>query len=66
MTNKVKVVLKGFTELSDLEKQELIDEIRKYINKDRFEKGLLNESLGDEVRRILGPTSLDHCPCCGR
>ena len=66
MTNKVKVVLKGFTELSDTEKKEFIDEIKKYLDKDRLEKGRINEILGDDVKRILGPTSMDHCPCCGR
>lgn len=66
MTDKVKIVLKGFSELTETEKQEFIEEVRKYINKNYIEKGIMNENLGDDVRRILGPTSSNHCPCCGK
>ena len=66
MNNAVKIVLKGFTELSDTEKKEFIDEINKYLDKNTIEKGWMNESLGDDVKRILGPTSMENCPCCGR
>lgn len=66
MTNKAKIVLKGFLDLSESEKEDFLNELKKYLNKDRIEKGLMNEQLGDEVRRILGPTSSDNCPCCGR
>ncbi|HUX59546.1 MAG TPA: hypothetical protein VMV77_21415 [Bacteroidales bacterium] len=66
MTNKVKIVLKGFVELTDVEKKEFLDEIKKYLDKNTIEKGIMNESLGDDVKRILGPTSTNHCPCCGK
>ena len=66
MTNNLKTVLRGWTELSDSEKQEFQEEIRKYINKDFIEKRKYGDALGEEVERIVGPTVQHGCPCCGR
>lgn len=66
MTNKVKIVVKGFIELSDTEKKDFIDEIKKYIGKNIHEQIKLRKSFSGDVKRILGPTSMDNCPCCGK
>lgn len=66
MTNKVEIVFKGFIELTETEKQEFLEEVRKYMGKSYFEKGRIDEDINTNVRRILGPTSSAHCPCCGR
>ena len=66
MTDKVKMVMRGFTQLSSNEQIELIRELNAYQNKDYLQKGLINESLSGEVRRVLGPTSTAICPSCGR
>ena len=66
MTNKVKIVLKGFLDLSESEKRDFIGELKRYSDKGTLEKGIMHEQLGGDVKRILGPTSSDFCHCCGR
>jgi hypothetical protein len=66
MTDKVKMVMLGFTQLSSNEQDEFIREMNSYQNKNYLQKGLINESLSGEVRRVLGPTSTAICPSCGR
>ena len=66
MTDKVKVVLAGFTKLSAAEKAEFMQEVGKYSVSTDFQKGQFNEQLRNDVKRVLGPTSSDVCTCCGR
>jgi hypothetical protein len=66
MTDKVKMVMRGFTQLSSAEQSDFIRELNAYLNEGYLQKGLISESLSNEVRRVLGPTSSAICPSCGR
>jgi hypothetical protein len=66
MTNNTTVVLNGFMKLTAAEKQELIEAINGFYQKNDLQKGMMNESLSAETRKILGPTSGNVCRCCGR
>lgn len=65
MTVATKAVLNGYISLTDSEKSDFLKALSEELQgkkMDRLEKGFLNE----EVRRILGPTSQNNCPCCGK
>ena len=66
MTNKAKAVFKGFTELNSMEQKSVLEEIRMYLDQSEIKKGEINERLSNDVKRVLGPTSSDFCPCCGK
>lgn len=64
MTNNKSVlrVLNGYFNLSNEEKKELLNEIRKFDEK--FDKiGYQNEV---RVKLDVGPTYRDYCKCCGK
>ena len=65
MTDKQKVVLKGLIELSSEERKEVIREAQIFETKTFSERINLNEALG-KSQKVLGPTSGNSCPCCGR
>ena len=65
MTDKQKVILKGLLELSESERNEVIRETQTSKTKTFSEQRSLNESL-EKAQRIMGPTSGNSCPCCGR
>ncbi len=65
MTDKQKVVLKGLIELSADERKEVIRESQNYETKTFSERLNLNETL-NKSQKVLGPTSGNSCPCCGR
>ena len=65
MTDKQKVVLKGLLELSLEERNEVIKEAQTYLTKSFSERLNVNEAL-NKASRVLGPTSSNTCPCCGR
>jgi uncharacterized protein YihD (DUF1040 family) len=66
MTDKTALVVHGFLKLTDSEKKEVIDELKKYYDIDSQKK--IEMGAAYRVKRagvILGPTS-GTCPCCGR
>ncbi len=65
MTDKQKVVLKGLLDLTPEERREVIMEAQNYQTKTFSERSFLDESL-NRAKRIMGPTSGNNCPCCGR
>lgn len=67
MTDKTKLVLKGFFDLSDDERSEFIDELNKYLKSPTpQQKRLLREGIEKSAEKIvLGPLD-GSCPCCGR
>jgi hypothetical protein len=66
VNSKTKAVFRGYTQLSTLERNELIQEIRKF-NQDNYAERRRKEATIDlsEIRMELGPLS-GGCPCCGR
>jgi len=64
MTDKGKKVVKGFTELADDERKEVIEFLKKYMQGDYFEKSRMFTNLGES--RTVGVTSQNSCPCCGK
>ena len=66
MTNNSTLVFKGFLELTDEEREEVIDAINDFYKKDFSTKRNIQESLQEKTASIiLGPTG-GGCPCCGR
>jgi hypothetical protein len=68
MTSKVAKVLRGFVELTDAERSELIEEINKYQRGDRTLRETIKRNAGDAVKGStvnFGPVP-GGCPCCGR
>ncbi|MDF2532199.1 MAG: hypothetical protein K0Q65_1780 [Clostridia bacterium] len=65
MKEKVKVVIKGFINLTQEERQEFIAEVNKFINGTSMEKTAFQKSLNESYSIDLGPTS-GGCPCCGK
>jgi transcription initiation factor IIE alpha subunit len=66
MTNNVTVLFNSYLKLSKSEQEELKKLIKEHDGKGYFEKGQMNESFGDQTRRLMGPTSGFNCPTCGR
>lgn len=63
---KVLKVLQGFLELSDTEKQILINEVSSYMGKSMFGRDDLKRELRVKLSSNLGPTNDNSCPCCGK
>lgn len=59
-------VLKGFTELSDSEKQILVRELNEFVNKSEFGKNQSRNEIRIKLQASLGPTNDKNCPCCGK
>lgn len=66
MTEKVKAIFKDLAELSEVEKKEFFDEFKKHFSSGNHERRSMSEGMGDKVSRILGPTSMNNCPMCGK
>ena len=60
MTKKSELVFNGWLKLTDSEKEEVLEEIRKYQSLNYFEKRTITER-----KIITGPID-STCPCCGR
>jgi hypothetical protein len=65
MNNKTKLVFRGFVELTDSERTELIAEISKYQNGTRDLRESLSKSVRSDTTINFGPAP-GNCPCCGR
>ncbi len=63
---KILKVLKGFTELNDLEKQIFIRELSEFANKSEFGKSQTRNEIIVKMSASLGPTNDRNCPCCGK
>jgi hypothetical protein len=59
--NTIKV-LKGYSELSYLERREVRDFIEKYDKEEFDKRKILIKSLTES----LGPLDTNTCPCCGK
>lgn len=59
-------VLKGFTELSDSEKREFINELNTYVQKTELGKTQTRNEIIIKMSASLGPTNDRNCPCCGK
>lgn len=68
MTDNKKIlkVLQGFTELSDNEKQILINEVTSFMGKGILGKDDSKRELRTKLSSNLGPTNDNSCPCCGK
>jgi hypothetical protein len=68
MERKVALVLKGFTELTPQQRQEVLKELGK-IQTGGMQEQLVRKSIGDSIQgsttMTLGPSPTG-CPCCGR
>jgi len=66
MNKQVAFVLKGFTELNSVQRNEFIEEINKYL-KDKSQQQPIEESIRKSIPNAInfGPTPAG-CPCCGR
>ncbi len=67
MTKHGELVVAGFTELSDADRKEVIEEITRFMKQDGTSQKSLGEWFEKRARgRILaGPVSPANCPCCG-
>lgn len=66
MTDKTKLVVEGYLNLSKEEKDEFAKEVNKYNNGNRVSQENFSESIRKSKNSIvLGPTG-ESCPCCGR
>ena len=59
-------VLKGFTELSDSEKREFINELNMFVQKTELGKTQTRNEIIIKMQASLGPTNDRSCPCCGK
>lgn len=66
MTTKSQGVIKAFLNLSDTDKDEVKKFIDDYNKSDYFQKGEKVRDLNEAFKRIMGPTSQDRCPVCGK
>lgn len=68
MTNKTKLALRGFFDLSQSERQEFIDKVNEFLKSpDADERRLLREGIEKQAEKIMtGPLDSGGCPCCGR
>jgi hypothetical protein len=65
MNNNVLLVLQGFLNLTDSEKEELVKQINKYNQ--TYGKAEFKRDIGDKVKSVhLGPLGSGTCKCCGR
>lgn len=63
---KVLQVLKGFTNLSESEKQILIRELNNYQDLGSFGQTQTSREIAVKLQSHLGPTSDRSCACCGK
>lgn len=63
MNRKTEAVFRGWVGLSEQERAELNEEIRKFGQSTEVRKREIRESL---QKVYLGPISDTGCPCCGR
>lgn len=66
MSDRISIVLKGFTELTSEERIAFVKELNEYIVADYQRKVVLNEGFEKRATLSLGPINSDGCPCCGR
>ena len=66
MTNKGKLVLNDYMNLSDEDKKEVKALIQSYENKDGSGQTSERRQLNEEIKRVVGPTSSGYCSQCGR
>jgi|GEM_PF-4601516 len=60
MTNKTKLVVKGFSELTSSEKRDFLEKVKELEDVETYsEKRIILEKIN------LGPVN-DGCPCCGK
>lgn len=66
ISRKSRSVIRGYANLNDVERQEVVDEINR-INKevDRRQRDLIEKSYREGPSLDLGPFP-EACPCCGR
>lgn len=62
---KILSVLKGYLQLNEEEKKELIKEINKSRQELHYDT-LLLERIQKAFSHNLGPTNSINCPCCGK
>ncbi|MEK0336650.1 MAG: hypothetical protein QQN41_04355 [Nitrosopumilus sp.] len=65
MNTKTKRVFAGWLNLSDSERQLLMEAIGKFEKSLSFDKRRILEEMEKTVGVVLGPTT-GSCPCCGR
>ena len=68
MTERAKVVLRGFLELSREEQDEVLRQIDRLHNSKEFERIVEKKQLDESAERFrinAGPVK-NPCPCCGR
>ncbi len=66
MTDKTKLVIEGYLNLSREEKEDFVKEINDYINGNHVSQENFSEGVRKSINSIvLGPTG-GSCPCCGR
>jgi len=65
MNKRVARVLKGYSELNESEKGELVEYVNQFRTGTSRETRVLNEELGKSLGVTFGPAP-NACPCCGR
>lgn len=68
MTRNASLVFRGWLDLSQTEKNELVTEINNYIRSNPSQKSQIQSRALTETKLAFdtGPTSSSSCPCCGR
>lgn len=66
MTNQATLVLNGYMKISMQERTEVRNAIEQFERNDNSEKIRRRDSLNEQVKRIMGPTSSGYCSACGR
>jgi hypothetical protein len=56
----------GWINLTESERREVNKEIQKYFDMPEFERIALRQRIMEQKGVILGPTSTNVCPCCGK
>lgn len=68
MNTKTKRVFQGFIQLTEAEKKDLLDEIKKYTDGTPTQKRVIVEASLEDFRKStvnFGPMP-SGCPCCGK
>lgn len=66
MNARTGIVMAGFLQLSLNERNEFIEELRRYLQANADEKMQMTENIEKFASVVLGPTTPVVCPCCGR
>lgn len=66
MSVKSDKVKSGYTELSDAERQDVINFINEYEKSGSLGKVNLSKRARETFSKSLGPTGSNNCPCCGK